>query len=100
MFVLSNLLNAVASLLSIILTILYWLILIRALLSWVNPDPYNPIVQFLYKSTEPILYPIRKMLPVQLNIGIDISPIIAFLILIFLRSFLVKTLLDISVKLR
>ncbi|NQV04226.1 MAG: YggT family protein [Candidatus Omnitrophica bacterium] len=100
MFIFSNLLAAVASLLNIILTILYWLILIRALLSWVNPDPYNPIVQFLYKTTEPILYPIRKMIPVSFGIGIDISPIIAFLILIFLRSFLVKTLLDISFRLR
>ncbi|MBU4342389.1 MAG: YggT family protein [Candidatus Omnitrophica bacterium] len=100
MFVLSNLFAAVASVLSVILTVLYWLILIRALISWVNPDPYNPVVQFLNKTTEPILYPIRKMLPVQLSIGIDISPIIAFLIIIFARSFLVKTLLDISLRLR
>lgn len=100
MFVFSNLFAAVATLLNMILTILYWLILIRALLSWVNPDPYNPIVQFLNKATEPILRPIRKMIPLQLGIGIDISPIIAFLILIFLRSFLVKTLLDISLRLR
>ena len=100
MFIFSNLLAAVASLLNIILTILYWLILIRALVSWVNPDPYNPVVQFLYKATEPILYPIRKMIPVSFGIGIDISPIIAFLMLIFLRSFLVKTLLDISFRLR
>ena len=100
MFVLSNLFAAVASVLSVILTVLYWLILIRALISWVNPDPYNPVVQFLNKTTEPILYPIRKMIPVQLGIGIDISPIIAFLIIIFARSFLVKTLLDISLRLR
>ena len=100
MFIFSNLLAAVANLLNILLTILYWLILIRALLSWVNPDPYNPVVQFLYKTTEPILYPIRKMIPVSFGIGIDISPIIAFLVLIFLRSFLVKTLLDISFRLR
>jgi len=98
MFAVSNLFTALASLLNIALTILYWLILIRALISWVNPDPYNPIVQFLYKATEPVLYPIRRMLPLQF--GIDISPIIAFLILIFLRSFLVKTLLDISLRLR
>ena len=100
MFVLSNLFSAVATLLSVVLTVLYWLILIRALISWVNPDPYNPIVQFLFKATEPILYPIRRMIPMQFGIGIDISPIIAFLILIFLRSFLVKTLLDISFRLR
>ncbi len=100
MFVFSNLFTALATLSNVILTILYWLILIRALISWVNPDPYNPIVQFLYKTTEPILYPIRKMIPMQFGIGIDISPIIAFLLLIFLRSFLVKTLLDISFRLR
>lgn len=100
MFVFSNLLAAIAALLNMIFTVMYWLLLIRALVSWVNPDPYNPVVQFLYKTTEPILYPIRKMLPINIGIGIDISPIIAFLILIFLRSFLVKTLLDISFRLR
>jgi len=100
MFVLSNLIAALASLVSIILTVLYWLILVRAILSWVNPDPYNPIVQFLHKATEPILYHIRKILPLNFGIGIDISPLIAFLIIFFLRSFLVKTLLDISFRLR
>lgn len=99
MFVFGNFLAAVANILGIAITILYWLILIRALISWVNPDPYNPIVQFLYKATEPFLYPIRRMLGTY-NIGIDISPIIAFLILLFLRSFLVRTLLDISYRLR
>jgi YggT family protein len=100
MFVLSNLFVAVATILSVVLTILYWLILIRALLSWVNPDPYNPIVQFLHKTTDPVLYPIRRLMPMQYGIGIDLSPLIAFLIIIFLRSFLVKTLFDISARLR
>ena len=100
MFAVSNFLIGIAKVLDIGLTILYWLILIRALISWVNPDPYNPIVQFLYKTTEPILYPIRKILPVGLRFGIDISPIIAFLAIMFLKSFLVKTLIDISIRLR
>jgi len=100
MFAFSNLLVAVANVLDILLTILYWLILIRALISWVNPDPYNPIVQFLNKVTEPILDPIRKLLPLGFRFGIDISPIIAFLVIIFLKSFLVKTLLDLSLRLR
>lgn len=100
MFILSNLLAALAGLLNVILTIFYWLILIRALISWVNPDPYNQVVQFLFKATEPILSPIRKMIPVQMGIGLDIAPIIAFLAIIFLRSFLIKTLLDISFRLR
>ena len=100
MFVLSNLLSALAKILDIALTILYWLILIRALISWVNPDPYNPIVQFLYKTTEPILYPIRKLLPLDFRFGLDISPIIAFLAIFFLKSFLVRTLIDLSLRLR
>lgn len=100
MFVLSNFLVSLAHILDIVLTILYWLILIRALISWVNPDPYNPVVQFLYKTTEPILYPIRKFLPLGFKFGIDISPIIAFLAIIFLKSFLVRTILDLATRLR
>lgn len=100
MFVLSNFLSSLAQIIDVVLTIVYWLIIIRALISWVNPDPYNPIVQVLYKTTEPLLYPIRKALPLGLRFGIDISPIIAFLIIIFLKSFLVRTILDLSFKLR
>ena len=97
MFVLGNFLGALATIADVILSVFYWLILIRALISWVNPDPYNAIVQFLYRMTEPILQPIRKMLP---PMGIDLSPIIAFLAIIFLRYFLVRTLLDWSYRLR
>jgi len=97
MFVLSNFVRALASVADIVLSIFYWLILIRALISWVNPDPYNAIVQFLYKVTEPILQPIRKILP---PMGIDISPIIAFLAIIFFRGFIVATLIDLSYRLQ
>jgi YggT family protein len=79
------------------LTIFYWLILVRAVISWVNPDPLNPIVQILERVTEPILAPIRRLLP---PMAIDISPIIAFLIVIFLRYFLVQTLYDLAFRLR
>jgi YggT family protein len=95
MFVLSNFLRASASIIDVVLSIFYWLILIRALISWVNPDPYNAIVQFLYRATEPILTPIRRILP---PMGVDLSPIIAFLIIIFLKGFLVATLLDMSYR--
>lgn len=98
MFVFSNLLVALANVLDVCFTILYWLILIRALISWVSPDPYNSIVQFLYKVTEPILEPIRRFLPLGLRFGIDISPIIAFLVIMFLKSFLIKTLFELSVR--
>lgn len=100
MFILANFLSAAAHILDMGLTLLYWLIIIRAVLSWVSPDPYNPVVQFFYKTTEPILYPIRKILPSGLRFGIDISPIIAFLGIMFLRSFLVRTLFDLAMRLR
>jgi YggT family protein len=100
MFVAANFLSAAAHILDILLTIMYWLILIRALISWVNPDPYNQIVQFLYKTTEPVLEPVRKILPFTLKFGVDISPIIAFLAIILIKSFLVDTLLDLAVRLR
>ncbi len=97
MFVLSNFFAALATVVNMVLTTLYWLILVRALISWVNPDPYNPIVQFLERVTEPILGPIRRILPAM---AIDISPIIAFLFILFLQKFLVPTLFDIGFSLR
>jgi len=100
MFVLSNFLVASAHIIDLLLTILYWLILIRALISWVNPDPFNTLVQFLYKTTDPVLEPIRRLLPGSLRFGIDISPIIAFLAIMFLKSFLVNTLLDLAMRIK
>jgi len=97
MFVMSNFVIALAKLTEIILGLVYWLILIRALISWVSPDPFNPIVQFLNRTTEPILYPIRKLLP---PMAIDISPIIAFFAIVFLQAFLVRTLYDFGISLR
>jgi len=100
MFILANFIFALANILDILFTILYWLILIRALISWVNPDPANPIVQFLYKTTEPILEPIRNIMPLNFRFGIDISPIIVFLVIIFLKSFLVRSLFDLGTRLK
>ncbi len=96
MFILANLLITLAQIVNIILTILYWLIVVRALISWVNPDPGNPIVVLLHQATEPILEPIRRFLPV---LAIDISPIVAFLVIFALKSFLVATLYDIANRL-
>lgn len=97
MFILSNFISAAAAVLNTLLSLLWWLILIRALISWVNPDPYSPLVQFLYRTTEPILQPIRNLLPAM---GIDVSAIIAFLIIIFLKTFLVSTLYDLAARFR
>ena len=73
MFIFSNLLLSVAMVLSMVLKLYMWLIIARALLSWVNPDPRNPIVRFLYSATEPLLYRVRKLVP-AFGGGIDFSP--------------------------
>lgn len=100
MFIPANFISATAHILDILLTALYWLIIIRALISWVNPDPSNAIVQFLYKVTEPILEPFRRILPLNFRFGIDLSPLIAILLIIFLKSFLIKSLFDLSMWIR
>jgi YggT family protein len=97
MFVISNFLNALAIVIDWGLTIYMWVIIIRAVISWVNPDPYNPIVQFLYQATEPVLSAVRRRLPY--TGGIDISPLIVIMAIIFLKSFLVITLRELAAKL-
>jgi YggT family protein len=98
-FVLSNFILAIATILDHILVIANWLIIIRALLSWVSPDPYNSIVRFLYSVTEPILAPFRRIIPVY-NIGLDLSPVLALLFIWFLRLFLIKTLVGFAIGIR
>jgi YggT family protein len=95
-FVLSQLLVAVARLLNYVLWAYMWIIIIRALISWVNPDPWNPIVRFLYQVTEPVLRPIRRRLPMT---GIDFSPVIVILAIYFLQWFLVEVLLQAAYRL-
>jgi YggT family protein len=91
MFVAGNFLSAVATVLDMALTFYMWVLIVRALLSWVNPDPYNPIVQFLYKVTEPVLHPVRRVIG-GYRLGIDLSPLVVILVIIFLQQFLVATL--------
>jgi YggT family protein len=91
MFILSNFINSLATIVDIVLTIYIWILVIRAILSWVNPDPYNPIVRFLYNITEPLMYRVRRILPLQFG-GIDLTPMVIIIAIIFLRSFIVPTL--------
>ena len=98
MFLFGNLIHAVAVLLSYVLTIYIWIIIVRALISWVNPDPFNPIVQILHRLTDPVLDPVRRRLP-DMG-GIDISPIVVLLIIFFLQNFLVTSLMDVARLLR
>ncbi|MBN1931168.1 MAG: YggT family protein [Desulfobacterales bacterium] len=98
MFIIGNLIGAVALVLDYVLLIFMWIVIARAVLSWVNPDPYNPIVRFINNVTEPVLYRIRANLPVTFG-GIDLSPIIVFLGIIFLRKFVVESLFRLSANL-
>jgi YggT family protein len=93
MFVMGNLIVALAKIIEIVLTLYMWVIIAQALISWVNPDPYNPIVRFLYRATEPVLSLIRRRLPMR-GMGIDFSPIIVILVIYFLQFFLVKTMIQ------
>jgi YggT family protein len=99
MFVMGNFLGAVARLLDLVLWAYMWLIIIRALLSWVNPDPWNPVVQFLTRVTEPVLAPLRRRLP-SWRMGIDLSPLVAILAIYFVQWFLVDTLKDMAWRMR
>jgi YggT family protein len=99
MFVLGNVILGIAKVLGVVLNIYMWVIIIRALLSWVNPDPYNPIVQFLTRVTEPVLSPLRKLVPTW-KLGIDLSPLIAILIIYFIEIAVVDTLVRIGYAMR
>jgi YggT family protein len=95
MFALKNLIEALAYILNLGLTIYLWVIIARALLSWVNPDPYNPIVRFLYNVTEPVLGWVRRRVPLIFG-GLDLTPLLVLLVIIFLQRFLVATLFDLA----
>jgi len=98
MFVLSNFLVGFAKVLDMALTIYFWIIVIRALLSWVNPDPYNPIVRFLYQVTEPVLYRVRKVIPYMG--GLDLSPLIVIFIIYFIQWAIIPSIIEFALRLK
>ena len=95
--VFSNFLTAIAKVLDVVLVMFMWVVIARAILSWVSPDPYNPIVRFIHNITEPVLHQIRKRLPLNFG-GIDFSPILVLLAIIFLRQFVVQSLFDLALR--
>jgi YggT family protein len=99
MFLAGNLVLALANIVNLVLQAYFWIIIARAILSWVNPDPFNPIVRFLYRVTEPVLRPIRRRLPTT-QMGLDLSPMLVILAIYFLQSFLVESLRDLALSLR
>ena len=95
MYIVGYFLMAVANVLNFVLLFFMWIVIARAILSWVNPDPYNPIVRFIHNVTEPVLYQVRKKIPINFG-GIDFSPIIVIIVVYFLRDFAVNSLIRFS----
>ncbi len=98
MFILSNFINAIAAILDAVLQIYFWVIIVQAIISWVNPDPWHPIVRFLNRATEPVLGPIRRYLP--RGWGLDFSPMVALLAIYFARIFVIGSLMDFARSIR
>jgi YggT family protein len=99
MFIFANLLLAIAQILDIALTAYMWIVIISAVVSWVNPDPYNPIIRFLRAVTEPVYRPIRRIIGYRLG-PIDISPMVVILAIMFVQKFLVSSLIEFAYKLK
>jgi YggT family protein len=95
MFILSYFIVALAKVISIGLTIYMYVVIAHAILSWVSPDPYNPIVRFINQVTEPLYYQIRRRIPTVFG-GIDIAPVIVIMAIVFINEFLVNSLLTLS----
>ena len=103
MFVAGNVFTALASVLHMLLQAYIWVVIIRSLISWVNPDPWNPIVQMLNRLTDPLLEPIRRKMFRMMGyggMGLDLSPLILIAVVYFLDFFLVGTLTDIGMRMR
>lgn len=98
MFVIGHFLNAVATILDLAMSLYMWILIARAVISWVNPDPYNPIVRFLYSVTDPVLYRIRRIVPLYFG-GIDFSPMVLILAIVFVQNFLIATLKSLAFRL-
>jgi len=93
--VLGNLVSALATVLDLLLNVYMWIIVARAIISWVSPNPYNPIVNFLYMATEPVLRYARRIIP-PIGGSLDLSPILVLVAIVFLRQFLVQSLMQIA----
>lgn len=98
MMVLGTLIEAIANILSMVITLYTWVIIIAALITWVRPDPYNPIVQILQRLTEPVYAFIRRFIPTVIS-GVDVAPIIVILALQFINMFVVKLLFSLAISL-
>lgn len=92
-----NFLEGIAKVLDLALTIYLYIIIARAIISWVSPSPYNPIVQFLYRATEPVLTYARRIIP-PIGGTLDLSPLVVIAVIYFLKAFLVNSLLELALR--
>ncbi|MGB9765922.1 MAG: YggT family protein [Sulfurihydrogenibium sp.] len=99
MFIISNFLLAVSHVLDIALEVYKWIVIFSALISFVNPDPYNPVVKFLRSVTEPVYRLVRRYIPTVFY-NVDFAPFIVILFIIFLQRFLVPTIQQLAYKLQ
>jgi YggT family protein len=99
MFVFGNLLSGIAYILDMLLNMYFWLIFARAILSWIRPDPYNPVVRIVTKLVDPVTYRISRIIPTRIG-AIDIAPFVLMLAIIFAQKFLVATLFDFGARMR
>ncbi len=98
MFIIANFINAIASVIDIVLTLYVWAVILQAIISWVNPDPFNPIVRFLYQITEPLFYRIRRIIPLNFG-GIDITPVVVIIGITFIKTFFIASLQQLAYRL-
>jgi len=99
MFILANFIIAVAQILDYVLWAYIWILIARIVISYVNADPYNPLVRFLHIATDPVLDRVRARLPMSAA-GFDLSPIVVWLVVLFLQQFVVRSLFDFANALR
>ena len=99
MFILANFIIATAQVLDFLLWAYQWILIARVVISWIDADPYNPIVRFIYNLTEPVLERVRERLPL-IAAGFDLSPLVVWLAIWFIKRFLVQSLYDLAYALR
>ncbi|WP_022656536.1 YggT family protein [uncultured Desulfovibrio sp.] len=99
MIVLANTLSAIALVLGSLLNIYFWIVIISAVLTWVRPDPYNPIVRTLRLLTEPVFYRVRKWLPFTYTSGLDFSPVVVLLSIELINRIVIASLAQYAIAL-
>ncbi len=99
MFVVGNLFSSIAYILDFLLNLYFWVIFARAVLSWIRPDPYNPIVRTICRLVDPVTYKISRIIPTRFGM-VDVAPFILMLLIFFVQKFLVATLLDIGMRMK